>query len=150
MICAATGKPKPRIRWKKNGLTITENKRISIRITGRRSKLRIRNAVFQDGGEYHCVAKSRGFRPQISIIQNSGNFRWYIKWKGPFRFGPTEMWSTLTGRTEIPFPFDKFVVPNTALLYPAFKNKVRVKYDISNSLNQLQFLFLLILILICH
>lgn len=67
LICAATGKPKPRIRWKKNGLTITENKRISIRITGRRSKLRIRNAVFQDGGEYHCVAKSRGFRPQISI-----------------------------------------------------------------------------------
>lgn len=57
--CAATGKPKPRIRWKKNGLPITEDKRIRIRITGRGSKLRIRNAVFQDGGEYHCVAKSR-------------------------------------------------------------------------------------------
>ena len=47
----------------------------------------------------------------------------------------------MTGRTEIPFPLDKFVVPTTALLYPAFKNKVRVKYDISNSLNQLQFSF---------
>ena len=59
--CAATGKPKPRIRWKKNGLTITkdEDKRIRIKPTGRGSKLRIRNAVFQDGGEYHCVAKSR-------------------------------------------------------------------------------------------
>ena len=26
--------------------------------------------------------------------QNSGNYRWYIKWNGPFRFGPTEIFGT--------------------------------------------------------
>ena len=26
--------------------------------------------------------------------QNSGNFGWYIKWNGPFRFGPTGIFGT--------------------------------------------------------
>ena len=67
--------------------------------------------------------------------QNSGNFIWYIKWKGQFRFGPTgifgtsfeggplwPVWSFRSVGPKFPFPFDKIVVPNTALLYPAYKN----------------------------
>ena len=66
--------------------------------------------------------------------QNSGNFIWYIKWKGQFRFGPTgifgtsfeggplwPVWSFRSVGPKFPFPFDKIVVPNTALLYPAYK-----------------------------
>ena len=68
--------------------------------------------------------------------QNSGNFGWLIKWKGPFRFGPTGIfgtsfegcpqWPVWTFRSVGPkcaFPFAKIVVPSTALLYPAYKNK---------------------------
>jgi len=63
-------------------------------------------------------------------IQNSGNYRWYIKWNGPFRFGPTEIFGTSFEGDPLwpvwsfrPFSFDKTVVPSTALLYPAYKNK---------------------------
>ena len=67
--------------------------------------------------------------------QNSGNFGWYIKWNGPFRFGPTgifgtsfeggQLWPIWLFRSvglKCPFPFDKTVVPSTTLLYPAYKN----------------------------
>ena len=67
--------------------------------------------------------------------QNSGNFGWYIKWKGPFRFSPTVIFGTsfecgplcpvrlsLSVGPKCPFPFDKIVVPSTAHLYPAYKN----------------------------
>ena len=66
--------------------------------------------------------------------QNSGNFGWYIKWNGPFRFGPTgilgtsfergPLWPVGPVEPKFPFPFDKFIVPSTSLPYPAFKNKM--------------------------
>ena len=67
--------------------------------------------------------------------QNSGHFGWYIKWNGPFGFGPTRIfgisfegsplrpiWSFWLVGPKCPFPFAKIVVPSTALLYPAYKN----------------------------
>lgn len=59
LSCVTTGKPKPRIRWKKNGKTIMPDNRIRTRVTETGSKLRIRNATIQDSGMYHCVAKLR-------------------------------------------------------------------------------------------
>ena len=60
LSCVATGKPKLRLRWKKNGKPIAQapDNRIRIRITNTGSKLRIKNATFQDSGMYHCVAKN--------------------------------------------------------------------------------------------
>ena len=58
LFCAATGKPTPRIKWKKNGKTITSDYRIKIRLTETGSKLRIRDSVTEDSGIYHCVAKN--------------------------------------------------------------------------------------------
>lgn len=58
LTCAATGKPKPRIKWKKNGRTIMKDDRIQIRDTDTGSKLRIRGSVTQDSGIYRCVAKN--------------------------------------------------------------------------------------------
>ena len=58
LFCAAAGKPKPRIKWKKNGRTITADYRIKTRVTSSGSKLRIRDAIVQDSGDYHCVAKN--------------------------------------------------------------------------------------------
>ena len=68
---------------------------------------------------------------------NSGNFGWYIKWNGPFRFGPTgifgtsfegsPLWPVWVFRSvglKCPFSFDKIVVPSTALLYPAYKRTI--------------------------
>ena len=68
--------------------------------------------------------------------QNFGNFGWYIKWNGPFRFGPTgifetsfeggplwPVWSFRSVGPECLFPFVKIVAPSTALLYPAYNNK---------------------------
>ena len=67
--------------------------------------------------------------------QNSGHFGWYIKWNGPFGFGPTgilgtsfegsplrPIWSFWAVGPRGPFPFAKIVVPSTALFYPAYKN----------------------------
>ena len=67
--------------------------------------------------------------------QNSGNFGWYIKWNGQFRFGPTgifgtsfdsgplwPVWSFRSVGQKRSFPFDKIIIPSTALLYPAYKN----------------------------
>ena len=67
--------------------------------------------------------------------QNSGNFGWCIKWGGSFRFGPTgifgtsfesgPLWPVRLSRSvgpKCPFPFDKFIVPSTALSYRAYKN----------------------------
>ena len=31
----------------------------------------------------------------FQLSQNSGNFRWYIQWNGPFRFGPTGIWGCM-------------------------------------------------------
>ena len=58
LLCSAIGKPKPRIKWKKNGVTVTQDDRIKIRTTNGASKLRIKNAVGEDSGIYHCVAKN--------------------------------------------------------------------------------------------
>ena len=65
--------------------------------------------------------------------QKSGNFGWFIKWNGPFRFGPTgifgtsfegdplwPVWSFRSVGPKCRFPFAKIVVPSTALFYPAF------------------------------
>ena len=62
-------------------------------------------------------------------------FRLDIKWNGSFWFGPTgifgttfesgPLWPVLSFRSvgpKCPFPFDKIVVPSTALLHPAYKN----------------------------
>ena len=67
--------------------------------------------------------------------QDSGHFGWYIKWNGPFRFGPTgilgtsfegsplrPIWSFWAVGPRGPFPFGKIIVSSTALLYPAYKN----------------------------
>ena len=83
------------------------------------------------GGE---IAKILG---AFHSTQNSGNFGWYIKWNGPFRFGPTgifgtsfeggPLWPVWVFRSvglKSPFSFDKIVVPSTALLYPAYKRTI--------------------------
>ena len=67
--------------------------------------------------------------------QNFRIFDWFNKWNRPFRFGPTGIfgtsfgdgplwlvWSFRSVGQKCPFPFDKIVVPSTALLYPAYKN----------------------------
>ena len=59
LVCTATGKPKPRIKWKKDGKTITSDYRIKIRMTDTGSKLRIKDSVPKDSGRYLCVAKNR-------------------------------------------------------------------------------------------
>ena len=76
---------------------------------------------------------SRVSRGAFHLTQNSGSFGWYTKWNGPFRFGPTgivgtsfegglvwPVWSFRSVGPKCPFPFDKIVVPSTALLYPAY------------------------------
>ena len=81
------------------------------------------------------TALSRVSRGAFHLTQNSGNFGWHIKWNGPFRFGPTgifgtsfeggplwPVWSFRSVGPKCPFPFDKIVVPSTALLHPAYKN----------------------------
>ena len=73
-------------------------------------------------------------RGAFHSTQNSGNFGWYIKWNGPFRFGLTgifgtsfeggplwPLWSFRSVGPKCPFPFAKIVVPSTALFYPAYK-----------------------------
>ena len=77
-----------------------------------------------------------GFQGAFHSTKNSGNFGWYIKWNGPFRFGPTgifgtsfeggplwAVWSFQSVGPKCPFPFAKIVVPSTALFYPAYKTK---------------------------
>ena len=81
------------------------------------------------------TALTRVSRGAFHLTQNSGNFGWHIKWNGPFRFGPTgifgtsfeggplwPVWSFRSVGPKCPFPFDKIVVPSTALLHPAYKN----------------------------
>ena len=46
-----------------------------------------------------CLGKKKAFsqamtRGAFHSTQNSGNFGWYIKWNGPFRFGPTGIFGT--------------------------------------------------------
>ena len=72
---------------------------------------------------------------RFSFSSKFRNFRLEIKWRGPFRFGPTGIfgttfeggplwlvWSFLSVGPKCPFPFDKIVGPSTALLNPAYKN----------------------------
>lgn len=60
LVCAAKGKPKPRIKWKKNGrtITVTTDNRIKIRPYNSGLRLRIRDSIPGDSGDYHCVAKN--------------------------------------------------------------------------------------------
>ena len=75
------------------------------------------------------------FMGAFHSTQNSGNFGWYTKWNGPFRFGPTgifgtsfeggPLWPIGSFRSvgpKCPFPFGRIVVNSAALLYPAYKN----------------------------
>jgi len=56
--CHVIGNPKPRIKWKKNGVTIAQNKRIKVRILKWGSRLRIKNIHKSDEGVYRCIAKN--------------------------------------------------------------------------------------------
>ena len=80
----------------------------------------------------HCKFGPKG---TFHWTQNSGNFGWFIKWNRLFWFGLTGIfgtsfdggpvwlvWSFWLVRPKSPFPFDKIVVPSTALLYPAYEN----------------------------
>ena len=59
----------------------------------------------------------------------------YIEWNGPFQFGLTGIFGTsFEGGPHWPVwsfqsvgPFDKIVVPSTALLYPAYKNNDQMR-----------------------
>ena len=76
--------------------------------------------------------KGRAF---FHSTRNSRNFGWNIKWNRLIRFGLTgifgtsfeggplwPVWSFRSVGLKCPFPFDEIVVPNTALLFPAYKN----------------------------
>lgn len=82
LFCTATGKPKPRIRWKKNGKTITLDKRIRIRVNETGSKLRIKNSTIKDSGIYHCVAKLKNHHgystSEKAIVDVIGVFRNFV------------------------------------------------------------------------
>ena len=84
------------------------------------------SGCFTKQSSRHTTAQHRDHATQGAFhsIQNSGHFGWYIKWNGPFRFGPTEIfgtsfeggplwpvWSFQSVRPKCPFPFDKIVVP---------------------------------------
>ena len=102
------------------------------------------------------------FMGAFHSTQNSGNFAWFIKWNGPFRFGPTGIFGTsfeggpqwpvwFFGRSDrnVPFHLPKLLspVPLFCILITrtsSFHWKVKYceeSHDISNSLNQLQFFF---------
>ena len=40
------------------------------------------------------VSSKQGILGAFHSTQNSDNFGWYIKWNGPFRFGPTGILGT--------------------------------------------------------
>ena len=73
-------------------------------------------------GAVHSTQKFRKFQlvhyMERTISVSSDHNIWDQIWR----------WSTLTGlvfsvgQTNFPFPFDKIVVPSTALLYPAYKD----------------------------
>ncbi|EDO45077.1 predicted protein, partial [Nematostella vectensis] len=56
--CRAYGVPKPRIKWRKDGVTVTQSHRVRVRHTALGSRLRIRNAQLRDAGHYQCLAKN--------------------------------------------------------------------------------------------
>ena len=84
----------------------------------------------------------RVFPGALYMNQNAGNFGWYIKWNGQFRFGPTGIFGTMGAfhSTQKSGNFGWYTkwngsfrfgptgivgtsfVPSTALLYPASKN----------------------------
>ena len=77
-------------------------------------------------GSCACPYTPRALSPKFR------KFRLEIKWNRIFRFGPTgifgttlqggPLWPVRLPRSvgpKCPFPFDKIVVPSTALLYPA-------------------------------
>lgn len=68
LVCAAKGKPRLRIRWKKNGRTINADSRIKIKLSrnSTRLRLKIKKSMPEDSGDYHCVAKNDfGFTSSI-------------------------------------------------------------------------------------
>ena len=80
-------------------------------------------------GSCACPYTPRALSPKFR------KFRLEIKWNRIFRFGPTgifgttlqggPLWPVRLPRSvgpKCPFPFDKIVVPSTALLYPAYKS----------------------------
>ncbi|XP_001637140.3 uncharacterized protein LOC5517169 [Nematostella vectensis] len=56
--CRAYGVPKPRIKWRKDGVTVTQSHHVRVRHTALGSRLRIRNAQLRDAGHYQCLAKN--------------------------------------------------------------------------------------------
>ena len=89
----------------------------------------------EDEGCYLFSSNRPETRDAFHSTQNSRNFGWYIKWNGPFLFGPTgilgtsfeggPLWPVRSFGSvgpKCPFPFDKIVVPSTALLHPVYKN----------------------------
>ncbi|XP_060519186.1 protein vein-like isoform X1 [Cylas formicarius] len=74
LVCRSTGLPFPRITWRKNNVTLTNNTHMQITYVKRRSTLKIRNASEQDSGRYECIAwdlnhsyKSRSIDVQVKI-----------------------------------------------------------------------------------
>ncbi|RMX40120.1 hypothetical protein pdam_00002288 [Pocillopora damicornis] len=82
LTCSVTGKPKPRIKWKKDGRTIPiDDRRITIR---NMHKLRIKNAGPQDSGIYHCFAKNRhgqsnSEKAKVTVLRSISSKRQAIK-----------------------------------------------------------------------
>ena len=107
------------------------------------------NAWLFQGFLARIVRSVKGHLGAFHSTQNSGNFGWYIhlvilvgrtemalpwvpevfsrvrqgaSFRGWFPNPETAHEKPLAPRVKWPFPFDKIVVPSTALLYPAYKN----------------------------
>ncbi|XP_051958058.1 contactin-2-like [Xyrauchen texanus] len=53
--CAAAGKPRPSIRWLRNGQPLSTQDRVEINV----GQLRISNLALEDSGMYQCVAENK-------------------------------------------------------------------------------------------
>ncbi|KAK6169297.1 hypothetical protein SNE40_020377 [Patella caerulea] len=57
MFCEASGIPKPRFMWKRNGIVITKNEFMEFDpVLG---NLKISNAIHRNGGDYQCIAENK-------------------------------------------------------------------------------------------
>lgn len=54
VVCEASGIPRPTVHWTKNGVKVSDLR--GKRYSDREGKLRIRNIVASDAGEYRCIA----------------------------------------------------------------------------------------------
>ena len=74
-------------------MTVSCGSRHTAAIAGTSSKFHVHFFSFS-----MCVVErnNHGLDPwgAFHSTQNSGNFGWYIKWNGPFRFGPTGIFGT--------------------------------------------------------